>query len=264
MSAGRCIRSGVKWVAAGVGLAAASYAAWAGLAWSRYGHPRWPSDADGADVLLDRFMPDYDVAERHHTRVAAPADVTFAAAVEMDLEQSRTIRAIFRARELVMRAHADATARPRAFLAQMKTLGWGIVAEVPGREIVMGAVTQPWKADVVFRALPPGDFSRFDQPDYVKIVWTLRADPIGSGESVFRTETRAVTTDPGARAKFRRYWSLASPGILLIRRVSLGLVKAEAERRVRPAAARRRAGEPLAAAGPLPTPRQAASSTRRT
>ena len=95
----------------------------------------------------------------------------------------------------------------------------------------MGAVTQPWMADVVFRAVPPERFADFDEPDYVKIVWTLRADPIGDAESVFRTETRVATTDPTARAKFRRYWSFASPGIILIRWMSLRPLKAEAERR---------------------------------
>jgi hypothetical protein len=50
---------------------------------------------------------------------------------------------------------------------------------------------------------------------------------------VFRTETRVVATDPGARRKFRRYWSFASPGIVLIRWLMLGPVKAEAEARAR-------------------------------
>jgi hypothetical protein len=95
------------------------------------------------------------------------------------------------------------------------------------------AVTQPWKADVVFRALPPGEFAAFHEPDYVKIVWTLPADPIGAGESVFRTETRVVTTDPAARAKFRRYWSFMSPGIILIRWMSLGPLRTEAGRSAR-------------------------------
>ena len=99
----------------------------------------------------------------------------------------------------------------------------------------MGAVTQPWMADVVFRPLPPEEFAAFRDPDYVKIVWTLRADPVGPAESVFRTETRAVATDSVARAKFRRYWSLLSPGIILIRWASLGQLKADAERRARDA-----------------------------
>jgi hypothetical protein len=88
-------------------------------------------------------------------------------------------------------------------------------------------------ANPVFRPLPPAEFAAFHEPGYAKIAWTLRADPISASESVARTETRVATTDRAARAAFRRYWSLVSPGVALIRRVSLRLVKAEAERRVR-------------------------------
>ena len=108
-----------------------------------------------------------------------------------------------------------------------------MLAEIPGREIVAGAVTRPWEADVVFHAIPADEFAAFDEPGWVKIAWTLRADPCGARKSVARTETRVVTTDPIAREKFRRYWALVSPGILLIRRISLRIVKREAERRAR-------------------------------
>jgi hypothetical protein len=64
-------------------------------------------------------------------------------------------------------------------------------------------------------------------------VWTLRADPSADEACVFRTETRACATDPFARARFRRYWSFASPGVWLIRVMMLGPVKCEAERRAR-------------------------------
>ena len=92
-------------------------------------------------------------------------------------------------------------------------------------------MTQPWKANVTFQGLSPDEFAAFNEPGYVKIAWTLRADPITPTESVFRTETRAIATDAAARAKFRRYWSLLSPGIIAIRSLTLQPVKAEAERR---------------------------------
>jgi hypothetical protein len=66
----------------------------------------------------------------------------------------------------------------------------------------------------------------------VKIVWTLRADPIGQRESIFRHETRVTTTDSRARTKFRRYWAVFSPGIKLIRRLLLPQVRTQAERHV--------------------------------
>jgi hypothetical protein len=191
------------------------------------------SSGENADALLDRFMPSYEVVERHHVRVGAPAEIAFEAATEMDLQQSPVVRAIFKGREWIMGSHATRDPGPRGLLAQMRAIGWSVLAEVPGREIVMGAVTQPWLADVVFRALPPDRFAAFDESDYVKIVWTLRSDPIGDAQSVFRTETRVSTTSATARAMFRRYWSLVSPGIILIRWMSLGSVKAEAERRTR-------------------------------
>jgi len=153
----------------------------------------------------------------------------------MHLQQSPIVRSIFKAREWIMRSDKALEPETRGFLSQMRTIGWGALAEIPGREIVMGAVTQPWMADVVFRAVPPDEFATFREPDYVKIVWTLRADPIGPTASIFRTETRLITTNPAARAKFRRYWAFASPGIILIRWTLLRPLRSEAERRIRAA-----------------------------
>src|SRR5262249_40657302 len=140
------------------------------------------------------------------------------------------VRAIFKGRELLFGAAADERSRPRGLLAQVQALGWLVLAENPGREIVMGAVTRPWQANVTFRGVPPDRFASFAEPGFVKIAWTLRADPDGDGRTMFRTETRAVATDAFARARFRRYWAFVSPGILLIRRASLAALKADAER----------------------------------
>jgi hypothetical protein len=97
----------------------------------------------------------------------------------------------------------------------------------------MGAVTRPWEPNPRFRAIDPARFAAFDEPEYVKIVWSLRADPLAPDESLFRTETRALATDDFARVKFRRYWALVSSGVALIRHASLGPLKEEAERRAR-------------------------------
>jgi len=223
-------RDALKWTAGALGVAAGAYAAYAGTTWLRYGQPSHPGVND-VDPVLDRCMPVYDVAERHHIRVAAPAEITFAAACEQNLMAAPVVRAIFKAREIVLGSEPDTATHPRGLLALTKSIGWGVLAEVAGREVVMGAITQPWEANVVFRQLPPHEFVVFDEPGYVKIAWTLRADPIGADASIFRTETRAVATDAAARAKFRRYWSFLSPGIILIRRASLKPLRADAERR---------------------------------
>lgn len=239
MAAFSCTRSLARWAAISVGVAAGTYGTYAAVTWFRYGRPARP-EPESRDPLLERFMPTCDVAERHHVRVSAPAEITFAAAREADLMESPVARAIFRAREVMLGSEPERTTRPRGLLAMTQSLGWRILAEVPGREVVVGAVTQPWKANVTFRGLPPDDFAAFDEPGYVKIAWTLRADPIASTESVFRTETRAIATDTAARARFRRYWSFLSPGIIVIRAMMLHPLKAEAERRAREMKPRRR------------------------
>lgn len=223
------IRSLARAVAAGLGVAAASYAAFAAVTWIRYGSPRRSRTAPN----LDQFIAAPEVVERHETWIAAPAPYTYSAACEMDLQASPVIRGIFKARLLFMGGETENEPQPRGLVAQTKAIGWGVLFEEPNRETVLGAITQPWVANPVFRALPPDAFASFQEPGWVKIVWNLHVKPVGDRWSVFRTETRASTTDAAARAKFRRYWSLVSPGVWLIRYLSLGPLKREAERRFR-------------------------------
>jgi hypothetical protein len=232
MNANSFLRSTMRMVAAGAGVAAGAYGAYAAVTWSRYG--RLPNtDASERDELLDRFMPEYEVVERHQIHVAAPAASTLTAACEQDLLQLPLVRAIFKAREIVLRATPNDRPQPHGLVAATLALGWGVLAHVPDREVVIGAVTKPWEPNVTFRALPPGEFAAFRDAEFVKIAWTLRADPIDEETCIFRTETRAMATDAVARRKFRRYWAFASPGIALIRRLSLNPLRHEAERRAR-------------------------------
>jgi hypothetical protein len=82
---------------------------------------------------------------------------------------SSIIRAVFRARGLILRTRPNLAEHPRGLVAFTKSLGWSVLAEVPSREIVMGTVTQPWQANVIFRPLAPDQFIEFSEPGYVKI-----------------------------------------------------------------------------------------------
>ena len=230
--------------ATGLSLAGLSYAAYVLLTWLRYG--RLASATSQPEELLDRFMPSYEVAERHEVEVNAPADLTFELAKQLDLNRSPLVRAIFNLRNLPARLRGQLLDEPsESLLAQTLRIGWGVLAEAPGREIVVGAVTRPWEPVVQFRAIPPERFADFAEPGYAKIVWTLAADPLGPSRSRFRTATRVQTTDPASRARFRRYWAFLSPGILLIRLEALRLVRREAERAARAAVSPTAPGLPL-------------------
>jgi len=144
------------------GLAAASFGVYVGVSWLRYGRAA-PAAPDDADATLDRFMPEYEIVERHPVNVAAPAGRTFGALMSMDREDSHIIRAIFRGRELLLGADAGKKRQVRGLVVVTKALGWGALAEEPGHEIVVGAVTQPRNANVVFRSLRP-EFAAFNEP----------------------------------------------------------------------------------------------------
>jgi hypothetical protein len=229
MRAREWAQTAARWTAAGAAAAATVYSAYVSVAWFRYG--RVPSPPTGErDALLDGFMPTFEIREHHDIRVAAPADLTLAVARHLDVLDLPVVRALVKGRELIIGATPDRQPRPHALIAEMQSIGWGVLADVPDRMIVMGAVTRPWDANVVFRSVPPGEFVSFHDPGYVKIGWTLRADPIDGGYSIFSTETRAIATDPIARSKFRTYWSFLSPGIILIRMAAVRAVRTEAER----------------------------------
>ena len=185
--------------------------------------------AEQFDALLDRIMPEYDVVERHRVRIAAAPNVVLEAAQHVDLKQSLLIRGIIKLRAVAMRAHLDEPDRPHGLVAETTAMGWRPLGEIPGRELVMGAVTQPWLADVTFRPLEPDAFIAFADPGFAKIAWTLRADSADSDGAIFSSETRVATTDTSARLKFRRYWRRVRPGVVAIRWILLRLIKQAAE-----------------------------------
>ena len=230
MNPARLLRYGAA--AAGVGVL--SFGAWSALAWARYGHvdPR----RHPPDELLDRFLANPEVDEYHQIKVGAPTAITLAAAKETDLQGGPIAGANFwlRAIPALLRGEPFRPEGSRGIVAETLGLGWGVLAEVPDRELVIGAYTQPWHEQVTFQPLPPEEFAGFNQPGYVKIAWTLGVEPLGPNQSLLVTRTRAVATDPESRKRFRRYWAPMSAGIILIRYAGLPRMRNEAERRAAP------------------------------
>src|SRR6266540_1203033 len=183
-------------------------------------------------AVLDAFIPAPDIRERHAIVVHAPAELVVDVARHFDLGSLPLVRAMFWLRAKLMRARGLAAAHPAtADVAGLLQMGWGLLTEEPGRLVVAGAVCQPWRADVVFTPIEPGQFASYADPDRVKIAWTLEAEPFGPALTRFATETRAVATDAAARIKFRRYWRWARFGIVGIRWLLLPAVRSTAQRR---------------------------------
>lgn len=108
-----------------------------------------------------RFMPTYEVVERHHVRVVAPVETAFSAACDMYLQQSAVVRAIFKGRELILGGKPEGKTCPLGLVDQAKAWGWGILAEDPGERLSSVGATQPWLANPVFRVLLPDKLEVF-------------------------------------------------------------------------------------------------------
>ena len=183
---------------------------------------------------LDAFIPRPDVRERHEVVVDAPAALVFATAADFDMQSIGLVRAIFGMRERILRART-VERKPQGLLAEMQALGWACLERREGELFVAGAACQPWLADVVFKPVPGERFAGWDEPEHVKIAWTVEAMALAPERTRLTTETRAVATDAAARARFRHYWRWARFGIVPIRWLLLPAIRRQAEARWRAA-----------------------------
>ena len=181
--------------------------------------------------LIEQFLPDADERTVHQIRIRAAPDAVLAAAESFDLESLGLVRALFRIRGWLLGAKPLPPHVPRGLLEQMTSTGLGDARRRAG------ATAGDGRRDATLggrRALPrarAGGVRHLCRAGAGEIVWSLEADPDPQrpGETLFRTETRSRGTDPTSRRRFRRYWRLFSPGILLIRRVLLPAVRRAAE-----------------------------------
>jgi len=166
-------------------------------------------------AALDELLPRWDFRERHAVRVAASPERVFAAVRAVTAAEMPVARALMRARG--MRAAAQRPVLAEAMRA------FTVLADVPGRELVIGAVGRPWQLRGGQR--PDADFRAFDEPGYAKMAMDFRFDG-----TRLTTETRVLLTDAAARRRFRAYWLLIRPFSGLIRRAWLRAIKRRAER----------------------------------
>ncbi len=180
---------------------------------------------------LDEFIPEPDTVERFERKVNAPPELVMQTAYEFDMQSIWLIRLIINARKLILRGTVEKR-RKIGLVEETRDIGWGTLVEVPGKLLLCGAVCQPWLGDVKFTPIPADEFAAYNEPDQVKIAWTLEAKEIEPNVTLFAHEVRAVAADTDARKKFLRYWRWAKFGIITIRLLLLPAIKRQAEMKV--------------------------------
>lgn len=184
-------------------------------------------------MLIDRFLPEYDEIEHHETAVDAPPERTYEAVKEIDLARSPVVLALLAARGIPHLFTGAVKPKLRLRLDDILASGFVVLAEEPGRELVLGIVGKFWRPSSGVRRIEPEEFTGFDEPGYSKGAWNFVVTDRPGGASTLVTETRVASTDADARRNFGWYWRLVGPFSALIRRIVLGQIKREAERPIR-------------------------------
>lgn len=185
------------------------------------------------EQLIDRFIPDPDFQETRELHVEAVPKEVLAAIKGTDLRDP-VINTLFAVRDLPNRLArklgGGTTEMDNVSFTNIPDVGpgWTRLGE-EDHELVLGAIGKFWRRDYGARDVAPEDFTSFDEPGYLKLAVSSRAEARGYDQSLLRYEARVEATDDEARRQFVRYWKVIAPGNDVIVRRALQRIKAEAE-----------------------------------
>jgi hypothetical protein len=152
-------------------------------------------------TLLDEVLPEFDFGFRHARLVDAPPEWV-AEAVDI-CRVGRAASLLLKLRGVRLPAGSVREALTR--------LGFTVLAERPGLEMVAGTTGQFWALHEQAHMEPPVDrqaFRIFDRPGWAQGAVSLRLEPRGDDLTLVTTETRVRCVDDAARRRFAIYWLL--------------------------------------------------------
>ncbi|MDL1876095.1 hypothetical protein FBQ85_13125 [Cytophagia bacterium CHB2] len=178
-------------------------------------------------MLIDEFLPRYDVHEYHEIDIAAPAERIYAAMRTLDLSRSWLIRMLFGLRGLpaLFSSPSEPKQRLGLTLAGLLDSGFILLGETPQQELVLGLVGKFWTASGEIQHIRTEHFRSFDTPGFAKAVWNFSLAPQPNGVTNVSTNTRVLCLDEASRRRFRMYWLFIRPFSGAIRLAALRAIK---------------------------------------
>jgi hypothetical protein len=200
-------------------------------------------------LLLDRYLPSFDVTIREHLVIDADVDVTWHALCDLDLLRVHTplMDAAMRVRgwpTLVSAALGRSTPPPvppalTLVGDEMGLPGWLPLGANAPQEIAFGAIGRFWQPEIEWydtRQLDPSGaagFATFDRPGWGRIAASFTLRPYGEHRTLVSYEARTATPDPDSARRFGRYWRLVRPFVGHIMRATLEQLRVETGHRAR-------------------------------
>ena len=208
-------------------------------------------------MLLDEFLPEYDVRTTHSIRIAARPASVYASLRAADFDRWGVVRTLFTLRMLPAFSVAPRETwrrlrrevwRDPVMLERVMEEGFTLLGERTGTELVLGTIGRFWRARAELWPISPASFREAAPQGTAKGAWNFVVGTSVDGWTELTTETRVLCADVATRRRFRTYWTGIRLFSDLIRREMLAAIRATAEAADRQAdRARLRAGGAIAA-----------------
>ncbi len=171
-------------------------------------------------MLIDEILPKYDKREYHEIEIKGNLNEVYQAVRFLDFSDSLIIRRLFRLRGL------PATMKG---LGDLLRVGFVLVDELPGEELVLGFVGKFWTPTAEILRLSPSQYLDFNLTGYAKGAWNFAVSETSRGLLRLSTETRIMCTDDRSRKRFLLYWRIIGRLSALTRTEMLRGVKRKIE-----------------------------------
>jgi hypothetical protein len=173
-------------------------------------------------MLVDDFLPTYDVSDAVAAVVHADVPTTWDALMEVDLidvGRKRPLVGVLGAirglPDIVFQMlHGELPQHPPKHLRLRDTTslsldegGWVLLGERAEDEIALGLIGRFWRPVIQYASISADRFRDFAEPGYAKTIYSLSVRPVDERRTMLSGVMRTATTDEHARRWFRRYWT---------------------------------------------------------
>lgn len=185
------------------------------------------------NMLIDDFLPDFDVSEYHELDICAPRQRVYDAVSNLNLSRSTIVRLLLAARGMaaLLSKSNNSAEEPCFNLEGLLQSGFVLLGKEPQKELLLGLVGKFWKPTGTVRKISADAFQAFDEKGFAKAVWNFAIDERSPDTIRLSTETRVLCLDDASRWRFRFYWLFIRPFSGLIRMEILRAVRNDAEKK---------------------------------
>jgi|SRR5262245_50375994 len=183
-------------------------------------------------MLIDSFAPQPDWSEVHSILIRASRQTVYEALHTADLAESAMVKLLLLLRStpgIMARGFRALPGNQKITLLTLMDSGFGLLAEQPPEEIVLGVTGRFWRPTGNVSPFVRADFDRPVPAGFARGVWNFSVKEAGPGRTILRTETRVTCGDAASRRKFLGYWLIIRPVSGLVRLIMLRSVRRIAE-----------------------------------